>query len=289
MGFHRYVMVWLYLKHKERKARAEAAARRAPARHRPAADLQRDVRRRPAARLGRGARLPEGQARDPGARRLDGRNHRDREPGSRALRRAGLRHPLPAPQRPHRLQGGRPRRGARAGHGRVRAHLRRRLRGAARHAPEDAGPFRGRAGRDGAGALGPHQPGLLAAHRGPGDHARRPLHPRARRAQPLGPLLQLQRHRRHLAPERDRRRRRLAARHAHRGPRPVLPRADARLALRVPARPRGAGRAAGRDERVQDAAAALGQGLGAGLQEAACRACWPRSCRGARRSRRPST
>ena len=99
--------------------------------------------------------------------------------------------------------------------------------------------------------------------------------------QPLGPLLQLQRHRRHLAPQRDRRRRRLAARHAHRGPRPLLPRAAARLALRLPAGRRGAGRAAGRDERLQDAAAPLGQGLGADAQEAACRACSPRTCPGA--------
>ena len=57
-------------------------------------------------------------------------------------------------------------------------------------------------GRDGAGALGPHQPGLLAADEDPGDPARRPLHPRARRPQPRRPLLQLQRHRRHLAPRR---------------------------------------------------------------------------------------
>ena len=68
----------------------------------------------------------------------------------------------------------------------------------------DARPLRRPEGRDGAGALGPHQPRLLAAHRGAVDHARRPLHPRARRPQPLGPLLQLQRHRGHLAPQRDR-------------------------------------------------------------------------------------
>ena len=42
-----------------------------------------------------------------------------------------------------------------------------------------------------------------------------------------GLLLQLQRHGRHLAPRRDRRRRRLAARHADRGSRPQLPRAAA--------------------------------------------------------------
>ena len=60
-------------------------------------------------------------------------------------------------------------------------------------------------GRHGAGALGPHQPGLLAADEDPGDPARRPLHPRARRAQPRRPLLQLQRHRRRVAAHRHRR------------------------------------------------------------------------------------
>ena len=46
--------------------------------------------------------------------------------------------------------------------------------------------------------------------RAAGDDARRPLRHRAHRAPPLGPLLQLQRHRRHLAPHRHRRRGRLA-------------------------------------------------------------------------------
>ena len=40
------------------------------------------------------------------------------------------------------------------------------------------------------------------ADRGPGADARRPLHHGARRPQLVGPLLQLQRHRRHLAPRR---------------------------------------------------------------------------------------
>ena len=104
-----------------------------------------------------------------------------------------------------------------------------------------------------------------------------------------GPLLQLQRHGRHLAARGDRRRGRLAARHADRGPRPLLPRAAAGLAVRLPARPRRARRAARRDERVQDAAVPLGQGLRAGLQEAP--AAHPRvaSCPGGRRSRRSST
>ena len=76
-----------------------------------------------------------------------------------------------------------------------------------------------------------------------------------------GLLLQLQRHGGHLAPRGDRRRRRLAARHADRGPRPELPRAAPGLAVRLPARPGRAGRGPGRDERLQVAAAPLGEGL----------------------------
>ena len=65
------------------------------------------------------------------------------------------------------------------------------------------------------------------------------------------------------------RRRRLAARHAHRGSRSQLPRAAARLAVRVRAGPDRAGRSAGRDERLQVAAAPLGQGLDPDLPQAA--------------------
>ena len=66
-----------------------------------------------------------------------------------------------------------------------------------------------------------------------------------------------------------RRRRRLAARHADRGPRPQLPRAAARLEVRLPAGPDRAGRSAGGDELVQVAAAPLGQGLHPDLPQAA--------------------
>ena len=59
-------------------------------------------------------------------------------------------------------------------------------------------------GRDGAGALGPHQPGLFAADQDPGDPARRAFRARARRPQPGGVLLQLQRDRGHLAARGDR-------------------------------------------------------------------------------------
>ena len=68
---------------------------------------------------------------------------------------------------------------------------------------------------------------------------------------------------------RDRRRGRLAARHADRGSRSQLPRAAARLAVRVRVRRDRAGRSAGRDERVQVAAAPLGQRLDPDLPQAA--------------------
>ena len=67
----------------------------------------------------------------------------------------------------------------------------------------------------------------------------------------------------------DHRRRRLAARHADRGSRPQLPRAAARLEVRLPARPGRAGRSAGGDELVQVAAAPLGEGLDSDLPQAA--------------------
>ena len=84
-----------------------------------------------------------------------------------------------------------------------------------------------------------------------------------------GLLLQLQRHGRRLAPRGDRVGRRLAARHADRGSRPQLPRAARRLAVRVPARRGLAGGSAGRDELVQVAAAPLGEGVDSDLHEAA--------------------
>ena len=145
--------------------------------------------------------------------------------------------------------------------GRVHRHLRRRLHPAARLPDADDPLLHRSQGGDGADALGPHQRGLLAADQDPGDPARRALRARARRPESRRLLLQLQRHGRHLAARGDRRRRRLAARHADRRSRPQLPRAAARLAVRVPAGPRRAGGAAGRDERLQVAAASLGEGV----------------------------
>ena len=104
--------------------------------------------------------------------------------------------------RSHRLQGGRARSRAQGRARRVRRHLRRRLH-PDRRLPHPADSALPRSeGRHGAGALGPHQPGLLAADEDPGDPARRPLHPRARRPQSRRALLQLQRHRRRVAARR---------------------------------------------------------------------------------------
>src|SRR5437867_3311578 len=75
-----------------------------------------------------------------------------------------------------------------------------------------------------------------------------------------------------LAPQRDRRCRRLAARYAHRGFGSQLPRAASRLAVRLPLGFDRAGRSAGRDERLQVAAASLGEGIDSNLQEAAAQA-----------------
>ena len=207
----------------------------------------------------------------------------------RRCRRAGLRHQVSAPRRPHRLQGRRARSRPQGRARRVRRHLRRRLRAARGLPAAHAAAVRRTEGRHGAGALGPHQSRLLAADAHPVDHARRPLRPRARRPQPRRRVLQLQRHRRHLAPRGDHRRGRLAARYADRGPRPQLPRAAQGLEVRVHARPRLAGRSAGRDERLQVAAAPLGQGLDPDLPQAPAAHPVGRTCRCTSRPRRSST
>ena len=107
--------------------------------------------------------------------------------------------------------------------------------------------------------LGSHQPPLLAVHPHPGDVPRRPPAGRADRAQPQRALLQLQRHRRHVAQVLHHRRRRLGARHADRGSRPQLPRAAEGLEVHLPQGRRHARRAAGGHGRLQIAAAPLGE------------------------------
>ena len=144
--------------------------------------------------------------------------------------RARVRHQVPPPRRSHGLQGGRarsrPARGRRASSSRFSTPTScRRTDFLMRTLPL----LRARSeGRHGAGALGSPQPRLLAADADPVDPARRALRARARRAQPRRLLLQFQRHRGRLAARGDRRRRRLAARHADRGSRSELPRAAAR-------------------------------------------------------------
>ena len=65
------------------------------------------------------------------------------------------------------------------------------------------------------------------------------------------------------------RRRRLAARHADRGPRSQLSRAAQGMEVRLPAGSHRAGRGAGGDERLQVAAASLGEGIDPDVPQAA--------------------
>ena len=98
---------------------------------------------------------------------LDDSTDETRSVAEQAVRRnaaAGHRHHLHPPHRPHRLQGGRARSRPEGGQGRVHRHLRRRLHPAAglpARAPFQF--FTDPKVAHGAGALGPHQPGLLAA------------------------------------------------------------------------------------------------------------------------------
>ncbi len=111
-GWHRYYMVYLYMKHKDEVPVPLAHFDELPVVTIQLPDLQRDVRRRPADRRGLRHRLPARAARDPGARRLDRRDARP-SPSRRAPSRGrGPRHQVHPPHRPHGLQG----RGARSGH-----------------------------------------------------------------------------------------------------------------------------------------------------------------------------
>ena len=256
------------MKNAARQPKTGPPAQPAAGRHDPAAALQRDVRRRSADRRRLPDRLSARAARDPGARRLDRRDTQHRRARRAALRRAGRRHQVPAPHRPHRLQGRRARSRAEGRARRVRRDLRRRL-----HSddgfpdapvPHFADPASrmvqarwGHINQD-YSLLTKIQAILLDGH-----------FVLEQAGATAAALLQLQRHGRRLAPRRHRRRRRLAARHADRGSRPQLPRAAARLAVRLPAGPDRAGRSAGRDERLQVAAAPLGQGLDPDLHETA--------------------
>ena len=112
-------------------------------------------------------------------------------------------------------------------------------------------------------------------HPAAGDRDRLSLPGRAGRTVRERLLHQLHRHGRGLAPPSHRGLRRLERRHAHRRPGPQLPGAAARLARRVPGRPRRAGGAPGIDRRVPPPAVAMGhrqlpgriQAAGAGHQK----------------------
>ena len=290
-GWHRYYLVYLYMKHKDQQPGPRASrSTRCPS-SRSSCPIYNEMY--VADRLIDAVcahRLPARAARDPGAGRLHRRNARDRRARRAAQAPRGIRHQLHPPHRPQRLQGRRAR--SRAA-GRARASSSRSstptssrratscAHRAALHATPKVGMVQARWGHinQDYSLLTKIQSILLDGHFVL-EHGGRNRG---------GLLLQLQRHGRHLAPHRDRRRRRLAARHAHRGPRPELPRAAARLEVRVPARSCRAGRTAGRDERLQVAAAPLGQGLDPDLPQAAAARSCGRTCRSRSRPRRSST
>ena len=110
-GWHRYYLVYEYMKNKDRVPGPPPPVSRVAGRHDPAADLQRDVRRRSARRRGVRDRLPAREARDSGARRFDRRDVRHRAAGRGAARRPRVRHRVPASHGSHGLQGRRARRG----------------------------------------------------------------------------------------------------------------------------------------------------------------------------------
>ena len=179
-GWHRYYMVYLYMKHKDEQPVPIRAFDAAAGRHGSAPDLQRDVRGGPADRRGLPARLPARPARNPGPRRLDRRDAEIAEPAVRRHAAQGV--DIKYLHRTDRTgyKAGALDEGLKVARGRVRRHLRRRLHAEAR-LPDADGPLLHRSqGGDGAGALGAHQPGLLAADQDPEHPARRALRARAR-------------------------------------------------------------------------------------------------------------
>ena len=202
-GWHRYYLVYLYMSNRDKEPQARSAARSAAGRHDPAAALQRDVRRRSPDRRG----LPRSTTRASCSRSRCSTTRPTRRAASPSWRCAASPPQGIDIKYIHRAdrtgyKAGALEAGLKVARGEFVAHLRRRLH-PDRRLPDPADAALPRPeGRHGAGALGPHQPGLLAADEDPGDPARRPLRPRARRPQPRRPLLQLQRHGRHLAPHR---------------------------------------------------------------------------------------
>ena len=184
-GWHRYYLVYLYLRNRDQEPKAGPPLDPHAGRDDPAAAVQRDVRRGSADRRRLRDRLSARAARDPGARRLDRRNARAWPSWpSGASPRRGI--DIKYLHRTNRVgyKAGALEAGLKVGARRVRRDLRRRLHPDRRlpHATDAA--LRRSRRRHGAGALGPHQPGLLAADQDPVDPARRPFRPRARRPQP---------------------------------------------------------------------------------------------------------
>ncbi len=151
---------------------------------------------------------------------------RFRRSALRALPRHRASHRVPPSHQPPWLQSRRAAGRTEDRHRRIRRRFRRRFHPAARLPDPHHPSFRRPANRRRADPLELSQPRFQFPHRSRSSAARRPLRSRAWRALARGTFLQLQRHGRPAAREDDRRCRRLAARHAHRGFRPQLPRAD---------------------------------------------------------------
>ena len=238
-------------------------------RHRPVADLQRTACRRASHRRGRPDAVPARTVRRASARRFNRRDGGGRGARGQAVACARCGDPSHPAEIARRLQGGRAARGAAHGKGRFDRPLRRRLHAAAGLSRARHRPVCRRASRDGSGAVGPRESKLLAADARPGAPARRPLRPGAWRALPRQLFFQFQRRGGDLEACCHPRGGGLAGGYADGGSRSELSRATRWLAVRLPSRHRRSRRAAGRDERIQVAAASLGEGLDAVVPQAA--------------------
>ena len=200
-GWHRYYLVYLYMRNKDKRAEGRPAARSAAGRHDSAAALQRDVRRRPADRRG----LRESTTRASCSKSRCSTTRPTRPAVSPTRRsaasppRASTSSTSTAPTAPA-TRPARSKAGLKTARGEFIAIFDADFIPTADFLTRLMPHFTDATDRDGAGALGPHQPRLLAADQDPGDPARRALRARARRPQSRRPVLQLQRHRRRLAP-----------------------------------------------------------------------------------------
>ena len=201
-GWHRYYLVYSYMKNRDKVPVPAGRFDKLPRGHHPAADLQRDVRRRPADRGG----LPDGlPARAVEIQVLDDSTDETRSIAELAVRRAAAQGvDITYLHRDDRTgyKAGALEAGMKVAKGEFIAIFDADFIPSADFLHADRPSLHRPEGRGRAGAVGPHQRRLLAADEDPVDPARRAFRPRARRTQPRRPLLQLQRHRRHLAPDR---------------------------------------------------------------------------------------